>query len=154
MEIINQASLSLKQKSQLLHLWNNEYPEQLAYKNREGLEQYLENLTAQNHFLLVDEEETVLGWSFTFNREKETWFAIIISERLQGKGFGTKMLNMLKENEHKLNAWVTDHNRDKKLNGDSYKSPLEFYKKCGFNIIPEERLELDIISAIKIKWER
>lgn len=154
MEIINQANLSLDQKSQLLTLWNNEYPEQLAYKNLEDLEQYLENLTAQNHFLLIDEYKTLQGWSFTFNREKEKWFAIIIAEKLQGKGIGTKMLNILKENEHELNAWVTDHNLDKKLNGDAYKSPLEFYKKCDFKVIPEERLELDIISAIKIRWKR
>lgn len=62
------------------------------------------------------------------------------------------MLNKLKEDEAVLNGWVIDHDSDKKLNGNYYKSPIEFYQKNGFEIIAETRLELDIMSAVKIKW--
>jgi hypothetical protein len=31
-------------------------------------------------------------------------------------------------------------------------SPLGFYQKCDFEIIKTDRLELDKISAVKIKW--
>jgi hypothetical protein len=51
-----------------------------------------------------------------------------------------------------LNGWVIDHNNDRKKNGLIYVSPLKFYEKCGFEIQNYMRLELDKISAVKIKW--
>ena len=64
------------------------------------------------------------------------------------------MLDKLKENENTLNGWVIDHNSDKKLNGNFYQSPLEFYIKNGFETLSETRLELEIMSAVKIKWTK
>ena len=80
------------------------------------------------------------------------WFAIILSEKIKGKGFGRKMLDVLKQNETVLNGWVIEHNNDQKIIGKYYLSPLQFYGKCGFEILTTERLELDKISAVKIKW--
>ena len=37
-------------------------------------------------------------------------------------------------------------------NGKVYKSPLVFYLKNGFEIIENERLELEKISAVKVRW--
>ena len=62
------------------------------------------------------------------------------------------MLDEIKNNEPVLNGWVIDHNNDKKKNGQQYISPLKFYEKCGFGILSDVRLELDKISAVKIKW--
>lgn len=93
-----------------------------------------------------------MGWALTFERENEKWFAIILSEKIKGKGLGRKMLNELKKEEQVLNGWVIDHNNDKKKNGQQYISPLKFYEKCGFIILSDVRLELDKISAVKIKW--
>ena len=64
------------------------------------------------------------------------------------------MLNTLKNDENTLNGWVIDHNSDKKLNGNIYQSPLEFYIKNGFETLSETRLELEIMSAVKIKWTK
>ena len=36
--------------------------------------------------------------------------------------------------------------------GKPYRSPLDFYIKNGFKVLPEIRLELPSISAVKIKW--
>lgn len=62
------------------------------------------------------------------------------------------MLDKIKNNEKALNGWVIDHNNDKKKNGQHYISPLKFYEKCDFRVLSDIRLELDKISAVKIKW--
>jgi hypothetical protein len=61
------------------------------------------------------------------------------------------MLEIVKRKEIELNGWVIDHSKDKKKNGELYHSPLNFYLKNGF-IELTKRLELDKISAVKIKW--
>ncbi|MCL6265746.1 GNAT family N-acetyltransferase [Flagellimonas sp. 2012CJ39-3] len=103
---------------------------------------------------MKDASEKIQAWYFDFTRENEKWFAIILSSKVQGKGLGTKILNMAKQKESILNGWVIDHNKDHKRNGQPYKSPLGFYLKHGFKKIPETRLELDHISAVKIKWKK
>lgn len=153
MKIITNNRLDLEQKRQILQLWNNEYPEKLAYKNLEGFENYLEKLHNVNHFLLTDNEE-IHGWAITFMRDSEIWFAIILSGNIHGEGWGTKMLNELKQNKTELNGWVIDHNNDKKINGKFYKSPLEFYLKNEFKVLSDIRLELEMMSAVKIKWTK
>lgn len=154
MKIVRHNELNNKQKEKIWKLWNSEYPEKLAYNSVTDFENYLNKLTEQNHYLLLDENEKINGWATTFTRENEKWFAIILSEKLHGKGFGTKILNRLKSNENILNGWVIDHNLDKKQDGKIYKSPLEFYIKNGFETLNKRRLELEIISAVKIKWTK
>lgn len=153
MKITTTNHLNLEQKRQILQLWNNEYPEKLAYKNLEGFENYLEKLHNVNHFLLTDNEE-IHGWAITFMRDSEIWFAIILSGNIHGEGWGTKILNELKQNKTELNGWVIDHNNDKKINGEFYKSPLEFYLKNEFKVLSDIRLELEMMSAVKIKWTK
>lgn len=154
MKITNTHQLNQEQKEQILQLWNNEYPEKLAYKSIDGFESYLEKLNEVNHFILLNDDEKIQGWAITFERESETWFAIILSENLHGKGWGTKVLNELKRHKNELNGWVIDNSNDKKLNGNFYKSPLEFYLKNEFEVLSDTRLELEIMSAVKIKWKK
>ncbi|WP_315053692.1 GNAT family N-acetyltransferase [Chryseobacterium indoltheticum] len=154
MKITTTHQLNQVQKEQVLQLWNNEYPEKLTYKNMAGFESYLEKLNEVKHFLLANNDEKIQGWAVTFKRENETWFAIILSENLHGKGWGTKVLNELKQNKKALNGWVIDHSNDKKRNGSFYKSPLEFYLKNDFEVLSDTRLELEIMSAVKIKWKK
>lgn len=154
MNLITRSSLSTAEKLEILELWNNEYPKILNYKSKEGFDEYLENLDEQSHLLLIDDKKKVIGWYFDFDRENEKWFAILLDSKIQGKGLGTKILNLAKEKESILNGWVIDHNTVKKGNGEIYKSPLMFYLKNGFEKLPEVRLELDKISAVKIKWVR
>lgn len=154
MKIIKQTELSTKDKIQIFELWNNEYPEKLVYHTLEDFENYLDNLTQKTHYLLLNSEGNIEGWAITFIRENEKWFAIIISEKLHGRSLGTMMINKLKQDKAILNGWVIDHDLDKKANGCYYKSPIGFYKKSGFKILPEIRLELEIMSAVKFKWNK
>ncbi|MGL2967126.1 GNAT family N-acetyltransferase [Flavobacterium sp. XGLA_31] len=154
LEIIQTTALDEKAKEQVLDLWNNEYPEKLAHESLAAFDRYLQHLSNLNHYLLVNRENSIWGWALTFERENEKWFAILVSEKIKGKGFGRKMLDALKKEETVLHGWVIDHHHDRKKNGEPYVSPLAFYKKCGFKVLDNERLELDIISAVKIKWTR
>jgi hypothetical protein len=152
LRIIQTTDLNEQAKNQVFDLWNNEYPEKLSYNNLTEFDNYLQNLSDLTHYLLTSNENLILGWALTFERENEKWFAIILSEKIKAKGLGRKMLNELKKAEQVLNGWVIDHNNDKKKNGQLYVSPLKFYEKCDFEILNDERLELDKISAVKIKW--
>lgn len=152
MKVTTEKRLTTEKKIIICQLWNNEYPKKLSYENVSGFENYLNCLTETKHYLLVDENKNINGWGFTFLRENEIWFAVIIKSEVKGKGFGTLLLNELKNVEKELNGWVIDHENDIKLNGENYKSPIEFYKKNGFEILSENRIENEKISATKIKW--
>ncbi len=154
MEFITQRELSKTDKKEILNLWNNEYPEKLNYQTLSEFENYLGNLTEQSHILIKNENQSIKGWYFDFVRENEKWFAVILDSKFQGKGFGTKLINLGKEKESELNGWVIDKQDDKKKNGEFYKSPLNFYLKNGFEKLDNERLELEKISAVKIKWKK
>ncbi|MFD1753891.1 N-acetyltransferase [Rufibacter sediminis] len=145
MRIIEASALSHR-------LWNQEYPEKLCYHEMEEFESYLSGVQAQRHFLLVDEVEEVHGWGVTFEREVEKWFAIILDNKLHGLGYGALLLKQLQEKEDSLCGWVIDHARDLKRNGETYSSPLAFYLKNGFRVLPGVRLETEKISAVKVEW--
>ena len=154
MEFIKCSSLAQSEKLQVLDLWNNEYPEKLGYTSMASFDTYLENLKDPSHILLIDEDNKIKGWYFDFERENEKWFAIILDSQIHGKGIGSKMLELAKAKENELNGWVIDHSTDKKKNGEIYTSPLPFYLKNGFKKLTKDRLELDNISAVKIKWTK
>jgi len=154
MKFIKSTELSKPEKKELLQLWNNEYPEKLNYNTIPEFENYLESLHKPNHILVKDKEQKVKGWYCDFLRENEKWFAILLNSEVQGKGLGTKILNLSKEKEIELNGWVIDHNNYKKKNGEIYESPLAFYTKNGFKKLTENRLETGKISAIKIQWRK
>ena len=154
MKIIQTTSLTLEQKQLLFELWNSEYPEKIGYKEISEFENYLDALSNKEHYLLVDDLHQILGWAFSFFRDSEDWFAIIINSKIQGKGFGMLLLDELKKNKLVLNGWVVDHQNDLKQKNEPYLSPLVFYTKNGFLLDHNNRIENDKISAVKIRWKR
>ena len=154
MNIIQTTVLTLQQEKSLFELWNSEYPERICYNELSDFQDYLDELLSIKHYLLVDGLKQFLGWGFTFEREGEDWFGIIIDSEMQGKGFGIILLDELKKNNSVLNGWVIDHQNDVKRNKECYLSPLGFYTKQGFIVNENIRLENDKISAVKIRWER
>ena len=154
MEIVEKKVLSLEQKEALCQLWNNEYPEKLSYKKTEEFDIYLNSLSDTKHYLLIVDTNEIKGWAFTFLREDEMWFAIIVDGQMQGKGKGSLLLEVLKNGKNNLNGWVVDHENDSKQNGEAYISPLLFYIKNGFTICNGTRIENEKISAVKINWNR
>ena len=154
MKIIQTQVLTFEQKKTLFELWNSEYPERISYKYLSEFENYLDGLSSIKHYLLVNDLNQIYGWAFTFVREEEDWFGIIIDSRMQGRKFGTLLLDELKRNTSILNGWATDHQNDVKRNKEPYLSPLSFYTKNGFMVDQSIRMENDKISAVKIRWDR
>lgn len=154
MKIIEKELLSIDEKEILRKLWNDEYPAKLSCKTIEDFELYLSGLSSTKHYLLLDDSDKVNGWAFTFLREKENWFAIILDNQIQGKGNGSILINEIKKNNNSLNGWVIDQETEMKHNATLYKSPMLFYVKNGFTICSDIRIENEKMSGVKINWTR
>ncbi|WP_372766547.1 GNAT family N-acetyltransferase [Lutibacter sp.] len=154
MKIITTNSLENHQIKVVYELWNAEYPKNLFHNNVSDFKNYLENLTNQWNLLIIDENGNIKGWYLDFLRADEKWFAMILASEIHGKGFGTRLLNEAKKRASELNGWVIDKPNYLKQNGDCYKSPIPFYQKNGFHVLPEVRLELEHLSAVKITWKK
>ncbi|MFC6247968.1 hypothetical protein [Flavobacterium psychroterrae] len=126
MKIIEKGILSEEEKEVLRELWNNEYPARLICKTAEDFDLYLNGLSNTKHYLLLDDSNKINGWAFTFLRDGEDWFAIILDNQIQGRGNGTLLINEIKKNNTILNGWVIDHENDVKQNNEFYKSPMAF----------------------------
>lgn len=151
MKIITTSELSKTQKETIVYLWNREYPLRINI-TKEGFEEYLNASGGHTHFLMLDDANEIIGWAYTFDREDDRWFSIIINSLYHGIGLGRMMLDHIKEKETQLNGWVIDHNREIKQNGEPYLSPLPFYLKSGFEVYPDIRFENEKMSAVKILW--
>ncbi|MFT5513003.1 MAG: GNAT superfamily N-acetyltransferase [Bacteroidia bacterium] len=153
MKILEIKELDSPIKSILMRLWNEEYPTTLGMANVSDFEYYLENIAPSNHFLLYQQSE-VAGWVAEFTRAGETWFAMIIRRDFQQMGFGQLGLEHLKSRNKSLNGWVVDNDSYARIDGSLYLSPVSFYKKNGFEVQKDIRLETETLSAIKITWTK
>lgn len=146
--------LTPEEKQAVFELWNKEYPKNLGYTCLAEFDNYLDHLEEKYHVLVKDKDEKIVGWYANFIRNDEIWFAMILDSSIHGKGIGSKLLEMAKKRNLQLNGWVIDHKLNLKANGSIYRSPLEFYMKNEFQLYPEVRLELPLISAVKISWSK
>ena len=154
MKFIETHTVDLNQKQAIFNLWNNEYPHQLKFSELSGVDNYLNALSDPTHYFAINENDEIIGWAFIFKRENENWFAMIIDHSEHKKGVGTQLINLLKQKNTILNGWVIDHNNYKKVNDEQYPSPLDFYTKNDFVICRDIRLEIEILSAVKITWHK
>jgi GNAT superfamily N-acetyltransferase len=146
--------ISIEEKLRLIQIWNQEYPIKLHYESSSALESYLETIQHGNHILVFDSQSKLIAWAADFIRDNEKWFLIIVDSTCQLQGLGTKLINALKEKNALLNGWAIDHNTDLKSDQTFYKSPLQFYLKNGFEIITDQRMNNEKISAVKIRWHQ
>lgn len=154
MKLIEKKILTDQEKRRIAEIWNHEYPKSLNFSESYGFDDYLKTISRPNHYVLVDENHVIWAWACKFTREGAKWFAVILDGSLHGKGKGTEILNAIKENEPTLNAWVIDGGNAIKLDGQLYKSPMDFYLKNGFKACPEIRFENEKMSAVKIVWKQ
>jgi GNAT superfamily N-acetyltransferase len=152
MDIEKTKSLNSEEKQTVFDLWNRGYPVKLGFRTIIELENYLNTLTDVTYYLLKTDSKVIEGWAMTFSAAEEKWFAITIADEVQRQGKGTYLMNKLKTENEILNGWVIDHENDLKANGELYQSPLLFYERNGFQKFPECRLEIPILSAVKITW--
>ena len=152
--IISTSVLNPKQQAEFLKCWNDVYPENLKFDDLAKLNSYFDCLQQVEYFLLIDSSIPATAFSFRFIRDEELWLAMLMPPSMQGKGYGSILLEELTENVDTISAWVVDHDLDVKSDGTPYRSPLQFYLKNGFAVQDGMRLELDTISAAKLVWKR
>jgi GNAT superfamily N-acetyltransferase len=154
MTIKETDGLTLGQMKSITTLWNNEYPKQLEHEDLNAFRIYLNSLLDKRYLLCLLEDGSIGAWYCDFMRGGERWFAMLVDASIQQKGIGSKLLAQAKQTQAELNGWVIDHEREVKANGQPYISPLAFYKKHGFEVLSNHRLELEKISAVKIRWKK
>ena len=154
MQFEKHRQLKREQKQQLFGLWNSEFPLSLLHRQPDDFENYLFKLINPKHYLISLSDKTIVAWAYSFERYRETWFGLLVHPLYQRKGHGSRLLDILKQENPELNGWVIDHRADVKLSGESYLSPVDFYLKNEFRSIPDFRLELDLLSAVKMNWTK
>lgn len=148
--IIHTRNLSPTQLEQIDELWNLNYP--LNLKDRFRL--LLVETTHQNHYILFNSNNRMLGWAMDFERDDEIWFSILVDNVGKGKGFGRRLMEAMMERNSRLNGWVIDHENEVLHDGSPYKSPIMFYQRLGFTTHADVRIETPIISAVKVSWQK
>lgn len=147
MNVETKKTLSLSEKDQIHELWNQEYPVNL--NNRFAL--LLDDATFVEHFLIKDLDQ-VLAWAVLFEKDEEKRFSIIVSPTRQGKGLGKQLIHALQRTHADFYGWVIDRDDFEKLDGSKYISPLAFYQKLNFQVLREQRIETELLSAVKIYY--
>lgn len=152
MQVIKTKQLSEQQKERIMALWNAEYPASLSYNTMAEFDEFLDKIEQLSHYMLLQDDQTVIGWISVFIRNEETWFSVLLDTAFQRQGLGRQLINLAKKDYDVLNGWVIDNHISKKSDGSLYIMPLPFYLKNGFVVLENIRLENEKLSAVKIRW--
>lgn len=151
-EILSTATLTAAQKHRIFQIWNEEYPAQIAYKDVGGFEEFLAKSNKHRHFIVEEPGGKIMAWLMIFEREQGNWFSIIVDGNAQGKGYGSRLIQCLKEAVPNVKGWAVDHDNYQTLSGRPYQSPLNFYRKHGFTVTGR-RWDNGQLSSVMIYWE-
>ncbi|HAS43771.1 MAG TPA: N-acetyltransferase [Microscillaceae bacterium] len=154
MNFLYVTQLNHLQKQAVMQIWNNVYPAQLTHNTLANFEKYLVPLHNDHHILVQNEDQDIVGWLVTFDRQQERWFAMLMADRVKGQGIGSELLRQAKTMNEVLNGWVVDHNHYKRKDGTTYLSPLGFYIKNEFEVLKENRLQDSKLSVVQVRWEQ
>ena len=148
--MITTNHLSEKHHAQINTLWNEEYPSTLV----DRFPILLNDAFMLKHFLILNKEENVLAWAVYFQKDEEIRFSILVDRKHQGLGYGKQLINALKNELPEFYGWVVDKPNFIRKDGSAYPSPLSFYLHLDFNIVPEQGIDSDMISAVKVKFSK
>lgn len=152
MKIYTSNQLSPEEKTDVFAIWNSAYPAQIAYTRMEDFENYLSSCPNPVHWL-VKESSHVVGWLCTFDRNGERWFALIVHPDHQKKNIGKRLLLHMQGIEKSVRGWMIAHDEYVRVDGELYLSPKGFYQRFGFKIT-DEKMETQVLSTVKIVWDK
>jgi GNAT superfamily N-acetyltransferase len=147
--IIKTKELSLNQVEQINQVWNDEYP--IKLNNRFRI--LLNDAKSYMHYIIENEKQEIIAWGVMFEKEDEHRFSILVVKKYQGQELGKQLIDSFKKDYPIFYGWVIDHDNDVKINGEKYVSPLPFYLKHGFKILNEQRIDTEMISAVKVEFK-
>jgi GNAT superfamily N-acetyltransferase len=105
------------------------------------------------HYIIENEKQEIIAWGVMFEKEDEHRFSILVVKKYQGQELGKQLIDSFKKDYPIFYGWVIDHDNDVKINGEKYVSPLPFYLKHGFKILNEQRIDTEMISAVKVEFK-
>lgn len=146
MKISTTPSLSASQIAQIAAIWNAEFPITLQDK----FYALLNNANAWQHFLVEDNAQ-VLAWGGIFAQKADTRFSLLVAARAQGKGLGKQLIAQMRQHAGELEGWVVDQHDALKLDGSRYTSPLPFYQKLGFEVLPHQRFDTEELRSVRVR---
>lgn len=148
--IIKTKTLTPSQSEQIDRAWNDEYPVKL--NNRFGL--LFSDAKSHMHYIIEDEKQEIIAWGVMFEKDEERRFSILVLTKYKGQGLGKRLIDSFKKDYPIFYGWVIDHDNDLKSNGERYISPLPFYIKLGFKLLSDQRIYTEMISAVKVMFEK
>lgn len=149
--VIKQDDISTSLMSEVREIWNLVYPVSIAHATISETQYFIESKLERNHYLVLQGQK-LIGWSFTFLRDNQTWFSLLVHPDYQRKGIGGQLINAMKQNNFELCGWVVDKSHDKLENGKPYAIPLDFYFKHDFNLRENSRFDTEKLNSVKIEW--
>jgi GNAT superfamily N-acetyltransferase len=148
--MISTIRLSDKHHAQINALWDEEYPTTLVGR----FPILFDNALLFKHFIILNEEENIMAWAVYFQKDEEIRFSILVDRNHQGKGLGKQLIDAIKSELPEFSGWVIDKPHFMRKDGTAYPSPLSFYLKLGFEILPDQRIDNDMINAVKVRFSR
>lgn len=146
MTILQLQTLSADQIAQISQLWDSEYPLSLQGK----FISLLEKGSDWQHFV-AQSASGVVGWAGIFTEAGDTRFSIIVAQNAQGKGLGRELIKQLRQVAGTLAGWVVDQTDALKADGSRYLSPLPFYQKLGFEVLPNQRFDTEELRSVRVQ---
>ncbi len=147
MIITTTKCLTNNQLQQINDLWDAEYQQTLNGrfpKLLDGVDDYC-------HYV-IEQEGRVAAWAVHFWKDNERRFSIIVDATHQGSGMGKALMDRLKCDLTEFYGWVVDNNSHLKADGTYYRSPLQFYIKQGFEVLNDQRIDNELLNAVKVRW--
>ena len=140
-------------REELRAIWNLVYPQGIAQRTIEDTNTFLDSKDNRSHYLVL-ENGKLIGWSFTFARDGQNWFSILVHPNYQQKGIGKALVKCMQANNDELCGWMVDKKGYKTLAGKRYYIPLDFYKALDFFVIENCRFDSDLLCSVKIEWKK
>ena len=146
-------TLSNQDKRQIFIIWSAEYPKQSVFNSYDEFDTFILSLVNPTHYLIKNNDDRLLGWLVTIDRDGGRWLIILVDSSEQKQGIGSRLLDEMKQIESSVSAWITPHNNYFKADGTPYITPLPFYEKNGF-ILTDETFVKDDFGGTRIYWKK
>lgn len=146
MTIIQLQQLSADQITQISQHWDSEYPLSLQGK----FNVLLEKGSQWQHFVALT-AGMVAGWAGIFTEAGDTRFSIVVAQQAQSKGIGKQLIAQMRQYAGELEGWVVDQADVRKQDGSLYPSPLAFYQKLGFEVLPAQRFDTEALRSVRVR---
>lgn len=151
MKTVRQKSLSASDWQRVLAMWNVLYPVHVAKESAAKIHDNCDPASCV-HYCMYGQNGQLNAWLAVFDRANTRWFSILVDENAQGQGLGKALIAFAKTYEPVLSGWVVNTDAYLRANGEAYHSPLAFYEKLGFSVVPHPYDPKPMTEVVCVEW--